>query len=97
MVGRTGIGPVAFTDTMVITEWDPPRRCAVDHTGRLVRGRGEFEVVPLGTGAQFRWAEDLDLPLPPTAGRFVAAMIRPLAQWGLASSLRRFARLMAPA
>ena len=39
VTGRTGLGPVGFTDTMVITEWDPPRRCVVEHTGRLIRGR----------------------------------------------------------
>ena len=33
--GRTGIGPIGFTDPMVITEWDPPRRCVLRHTGRL--------------------------------------------------------------
>jgi hypothetical protein len=33
-------GPAGFTDTMKITEWDPPRRCVVRHTGRAVRGTG---------------------------------------------------------
>jgi uncharacterized protein YndB with AHSA1/START domain len=32
VVARTAVGPVGFTDTMVITEWDPPRRCVVRHT-----------------------------------------------------------------
>lgn len=95
VIGWTGIGPVGFTDTMVITEWDPPRRCAVDHTGRVVRGRGVFEVSSRGTGSQFRWVEDLRLPMPGAVGWFVAAAIRPLAQWGLNSSLRRFARQVA--
>ena len=44
VTGRTGLGLVGFTDTMVITEWDPPRRCVVEHTGRLIRGAGIFEV-----------------------------------------------------
>jgi uncharacterized protein YndB with AHSA1/START domain len=26
VVARTGIGPLGFTDTMVITHWEPPRR-----------------------------------------------------------------------
>ena len=48
VVARTGLGPVGFTDTMVITEWDPPRRCVVRHTGRVVRGLGIFEVTGRG-------------------------------------------------
>lgn len=46
VTGWTGVGPVGFTDPMVITEWDPPRRCAVQHLGALVRGYGVFEVLP---------------------------------------------------
>lgn len=96
VTGRTGLGPAGFTDPMVITEWDPPRRCAVRHTGRLVRGLGIFEVIPRGAVSEFRWAEHLQLPLPPAAGRPVALLLGPLARGALALSLRRFARLLAP-
>ena len=58
----TGIGPVGFTDAMVITEWDPPRRCVVRHTGSIVRGGGVFEAIPLGRQCEFRWTEQLELP-----------------------------------
>ena len=44
----TGVGPLGFTDTMEIVAWEPPRRCVVRHTGKVVRGDGVFEVVPLG-------------------------------------------------
>jgi polyketide cyclase/dehydrase/lipid transport protein len=97
VTGWTGIGPVGFTDPMVITAWEPPRRCAVTHTGRVVRGTGLFEVVPDGTGSHFRWTEHLILPLPPAAARLAAPVIAPLARWALAASLRRFAKLAAPA
>jgi hypothetical protein len=91
--GWTGIGPVGFTDTMVITEWDPPRRCTVTHTGRVVRGSGVFEVRPRGDRSEFRWIERIELPLPPALGRLAGAVIGPIARLGLGSSLRRFARL----
>lgn len=94
VVARTGIWLVGFTDTMVITEWDPPRRCVVRHTGRVVRGAGVFEVVPAGTGSEFRWTERLDLPLG-AAGRCGWLLARPLAQRGMDLSLRRFARFVA--
>jgi hypothetical protein len=94
VTGWTGIGPVGFTDKMVITEWDPPRRCVLKHTGRVVRGKGIFEVVPHGPGSQFRWSEHLQLPVPPAVGRLAGLVITPVAEWALRSSLRRFARLL---
>jgi carbon monoxide dehydrogenase subunit G len=93
VVARTSIGPVGFTDTMVITEWEPPRRCVVRHTGRVVRGAGVFEVVPAGAGSEFRWTERLDLPLG-AVGRWGWRLARPLARRGMDLSLRRFARFV---
>jgi hypothetical protein len=89
---RTGIGPIGFLDTMVITAWDPPRRCEVVHTGRLVRGPGSFAVEPLGsTQCRVVWEETLDLPFG-AAGRIGWLLAGPLARLGLAWALRRFAR-----
>ena len=96
VTGWTGIGPLGFTDLMVITEWDPPRRCVVTHTGRVVRGTGIFEVSPAGTGSRFAWVEDVQLPLPPPLGRIASALAAPVAAWGLRSCMRRFARLFSP-
>jgi carbon monoxide dehydrogenase subunit G len=93
VVARTGFGPVGFTDTMVITQWEPPHRCVVRHTGRVIRGAGVFEVVPAGAGSEFRWTEQLELPLA-AASRWGWRLARPLAQRGMDLSLRRFARLV---
>lgn len=88
----TGIGPLAFTDTMEIVEWDPPRRCVVRHTGKVVRGDGVFEVVALSRyWSRFLWSEQLDLPL----GRLGAIgwrLVKPGFRWGIARSLRTMAR-----
>ena len=94
VVARTGVWRVGFTDTMVVTEWEPPRRCVVRHTGRVVRGAGVFEVVRAGAGSEFRWTERLDLPFG-AAGRWGWRLARPLAQRGMDLSLRRFARSVA--
>jgi hypothetical protein len=95
---RTGVGPAGFTDTMVITEWAPPRRCVVRHTGRVVRGSGVFEVVSLGEFSEFRWTELIDLPVPGAARPVAIAIGRwtvvPLTRLGLDYALRRFARLI---
>lgn len=90
--GFTGVGPLGVLDTMVITVWDPPWRCVVRHTGRVVRGSGAFEVVDLGSGrSRFVWSEWLDLPLG-WVGRLGFRVVRPVFAWGVGYSLRRFAR-----
>ena len=97
VTARTGIGPVGFTDPMLITEWDPPHRCTVTHQGKVVRGAGVFEVRPrTDGGAEFSWTERIELPLPPALGKPVAQLlIGPVTRIGLGSSVRRFARLVA--
>lgn len=88
----TGVGPLAFTDTMEIVEWDPPRRCVVRHTGRVVRGDGVFEVVALNPHrARFLWSEQLDLPLG-VVGALGWRLVAPGFRWGLVRSLRKMAR-----
>lgn len=63
----TGLGRVGFWDPMTITAWerDPAGggRCEVLHTGRVVKGEGEFTVVALDpTHSRFVWAELLVVP-----------------------------------
>lgn len=89
----TGVGPFGVTDTMEIVEWQPPRRCVVRHTGRVVRGAGVFEVVELGPErSRFLWSELLDLPLG-VLGRTAWPLVRPAMRAGVEASLRRMARL----
>lgn len=87
----TGLGRLGVLDTMRVTAWEPPRRCVVDHTGKVVRGAGIFEVVDLGDGrSQVVWTEQLDLPLG-LLGRLGWPLVRPLMAAGVVTSLRRFA------
>lgn len=87
----TGIGPLGFLDTMRITLWEPPHRCHVVHTGRVVRGTGAFEVQPRGSASTFVWREDLELPLG-VVGRLGWPLVRPFFAYGVKLSLKRFAR-----
>jgi hypothetical protein len=88
----TGIGPLAVTDTMVITEWSPPSVCRVRHTGRLIRGKAAFEVTADGENrAVVTWSEQIVPPLG-RAGEFAWPVVRPLISLALRYSLRRFAR-----
>ncbi len=81
----TGIGRAGFLDTMVVEVWDPPRRCRVRKTGRVVRGAAEFTVqaLPGGRSAVTYRAEVL---VP--AGR-VGAAAWPMVQAGFAAGFRR--------
>jgi hypothetical protein len=90
----TGLGRLGFLDTMEITRWDPPRRCDVIHTGRVLRGSGWFAVEPLEAGrCRVVWGERLELPLG-RLGRAGWPVVRPLARSGLRLGLRRLARLV---
>jgi carbon monoxide dehydrogenase subunit G len=91
ITARTGLGPVGFTDTMTIVEWDPPRICRVRHTGRVVRGTAAFAVHPEGPArSRVEWTEDLDLPLG-WLGAAGFAIGRPVFTYFVRLSLRRFA------
>jgi carbon monoxide dehydrogenase subunit G len=89
----TGLGPLGFLDSMVITAWDPPAVCEVRKTGRVVRGEARFEVTPLApTRSRVTYRAEVDLP----AGR-LGTLAWPLVRAGIAGgfavSLRRLARI----
>ncbi|MET0741008.1 MAG: SRPBCC family protein [Candidatus Nanopelagicales bacterium] len=90
----TGVGKVGFRDPMVITDWEPPRRIVVVHTGNVVRGTGAFEVFALPKGrSRFVWTERLDLPLG-WAGRVGWTLAKLPFRAGVQSAMRKFARLV---
>jgi uncharacterized protein YndB with AHSA1/START domain len=88
----TGVGPVGFLDSMVITQWEPPTRCIVRHTGRVVRGSAALEVLELPGGrSRFVWAEWISPPFG-WVGQLGWVVLLPLLRAGLRRSLRTFAR-----
>ncbi|WP_034263096.1 SRPBCC family protein [Actinospica robiniae] len=92
----TGFGPLGFLDTMVVTEWEPPKRCVVRHTGNVVRGTGAFEVAgdeDVSRGTTLTWYEDLEIP-GGTVGAFGYALAKPVVEYMVTRSLKRFARLL---
>lgn len=92
LAARTSVGPLGFTDHMEITSWQPPVRCEVRHTGKVVRGTASFEVRPVGARAsELVWTERLDLPLG-AVGRAGWPLVRPGFRLGVRYSLRRFAK-----
>jgi carbon monoxide dehydrogenase subunit G len=70
------------TDELRVTEWEPPRRLAVEHRG-FVRGGGEWVLEPADGGTLFIWRESFRMP-PPLLGD--------LALWAYAPMQRRTLR-----
>ncbi|MEU6097268.1 SRPBCC family protein [Streptomyces sp. NPDC047079] len=66
-VARSGVGPLAFDDTMEVTVWRPPAFCRLEKRGGVVTGWAEIEVHPCGERrSRAVWREDLSVrPLPP--------------------------------
>ena len=98
----TGVGPLGVVDTMEVVEFvvpadDVPGRAAVRHTGKVIRGEGYFEVVPLGSDrCRFTFTELVDLPLG-ALGRLGWPLARPVLKAGFDASLRRMAKRCAAA
>lgn len=90
----TGIGRIGILDTMTVTQWNPPTSCAVLHTGKIVRGTGEFSVERIHDQAsRFIWAEDLEIPLG-IIGKLGFLLIKPAFLFGIRRSLAKFAHLV---
>lgn len=80
----SGLGPVGFWDTMTVTGWETRTgsggRCEVLHTGKVVRGEGEFIVEAAGPGtSRFLWKEMAVLPLGPV-GALGWRVVRPVVE-----------------
>ena len=95
-VGRTGIGPLAFDDSMVVTGWQPPSegrpgRCEIHKTGRVVLGDASFTVTALDERrCLVAWTETIEIAgvrRLPLAGPAIDLAGR----WAFAALLRRMA------
>lgn len=88
----TGIGKLGFLDTMEITLWEPPTRCDVLHTGKVVKGTGSFQVKAVSDNQSiFIWIEDLKIPLG-LVGLIGFKLLRPFFVAGVHASLKKFAK-----
>lgn len=83
----TGVGKIGVLDKMRVTTWQPPTFCAVDHYGKIIKGVGEFRLIPLSENqVRFDWYEEIIAP------KLVLALIKPGVLLAVTYSLRKFAR-----
>jgi hypothetical protein len=74
MAGLTGIGPLRFSDSMLVTSWEPPAgpgeggRFRLIKTGRVLGGWADVRVVAEGGGSRLYWSEEM-VARPELVGR----------------------------
>jgi hypothetical protein len=82
---------LGLLDTMVVTNWQPPARCEVMHTGKVLRGAGTFELVEISKNVtQFNWSEDIE------CSRLQFLAIFPFLWIGVRISLARLSTSLRP-
>jgi hypothetical protein len=78
---------LGLLDLMVVTSWNPPNRCDVEHVGKVLKGTGTFELIEESTDrTRFDWSETIAAP------RAIFLLIAPFLYAGVRISLARFAR-----
>lgn len=95
---RTGVGPLAFDDVMVVSHWQPPAEgvpgvVEVVKEGSVVRGGASFAVATAGPdgGSRVTWTEDVDVA-PLAVTRWLSWLIGPPSRLGFAAALRAVER-----
>ena len=77
-------------DKMVVTDWQPPYLCEVDHVGKVIKGTGKFELTDLSSEQEavtnFDWSETIKAP------KVVFLLIYLPTYLGVRISLLRFRR-----
>ena len=78
---------LGLLDTMTVTKWEPPTRCDVIHTGKVLKGTGSFQLESKGVDSiTFYWSETIDIH------RVLFLIGAPFLWLGVRISLARFAR-----
>lgn len=78
---------LGLLDLMVVTKWQPPHRCDVEHVGKILKGTGTFQLTQMNSSTtRFDWSETIQAP------KVIFALMAPFLYIGVRISLARFAR-----
>jgi hypothetical protein len=81
---------LGLLDTMTVTRWEPPFRCDVIHTGKILKGTGTFRLeATAANSCTFYWSETIDIH------RALFLLGAPFLWVVVRISLARFRRLVA--
>ena len=63
LLAQTKFSKLQFIDTMLVTEWLPPHKIIVEHTGRVILGKGVFKINKISErNCEFIWQEITPVP-----------------------------------
>lgn len=80
-------GFLGLLDLMIVTKWQPPHRCDVEHVGKILKGTGTFQLTEMNASTTcFDWSETIQAP------KVIFALLAPFLYVGVRISLARFAR-----
>lgn len=89
LLAETKLGPIKFVDTMAVTDWQPFVRIVVEHTGRIILGKGVFSVRKISDDScEFTWEEITPVPFG-LIGQVGLVILRPVIKLLFNSSLKR--------
>jgi len=89
LLAITKIGPIKVQDTMVVTDWQPFERVVVEHTGRMVLGKGVFTIKKISNDvSSFTWQEITPIPFG-IVGRICLVFVKPLLNFLFNASLKK--------
>jgi hypothetical protein len=78
---------LGILDHMVVTQWNPPQSCEVEHVGKIIKGMGRFSLVETtANSTRFDWYEEILAP------KLIMLILRPGIMLGVRFSLWRFTR-----
>lgn len=90
----TNLLGVTVQDIMRVTDWREQERLEVVHLGRIITGRGAFELVDLGDGrTRIDWWEEVDPPLGALGEWGASTFVLPVLRRIFGRSLRNLAAL----
>lgn len=88
----TKFGMIKFIDTMVVTEWLPHEKIVVEHTGRVVLGKGIFKIKKISeNNCEFIWEEITPVPFG-FVGQAGLLIVKPLMKLLFGLSLKKLKR-----
>jgi hypothetical protein len=63
LLATTKFAAIKLIDTMIVTEWQPFEKITVEHTGRIILGKGVFKIHSISeNNCEFTWEEITPIP-----------------------------------
>ena len=89
LLATTSFGLLRFVDTMIVTEWLPYEKIVVEHTGRVILGKGVFTIIETSSDScEFIWQEITPVPFG-VVGQIGLAVLKPVMKILFTISLKK--------